>query len=117
MKKERYIKTMQEKYGNNDVYAEAADIYAANFNKLDDKELFAMLPRAGYLRIKVSTDFGDWWYDANNEEWLTGKVLRVNEDIIEYAIIDPHNGGIGFMKRNHKGYAAQGNVLIKTGDT
>ena len=113
--KERHIKTFAEKYGNNDVYQEAVDIYTANFKKLDDEELFAILPRAGYLRIEITYGFGDWWYDANDEEWSNAKVLRVNEDegTVEYAIIDSHNGGIGFMKRHYKGFAVKGNVLIK----
>jgi len=115
MKKDRYVKTIPEKYGNNDVYQEAINSYTRNFKGLDDKEIFALLPYAGYLRIEITYEFADWWYDANDEEWSNAKVLRVNETegTIDFAIIDSHNGGVGFMKRHYDGFAVRGNVLIK----
>ena len=111
MKKQRHIKTFLEKYGNGDMYQEAIDASFDN-RKLDNEEQFNKLPYLGYLRIEVDGLYSSWWHESN-EDWTVAKILRVNEDTVDYVVWDSHHYTYWWATKKFEGFHVEGNVLRK----
>jgi len=111
-KKKRHIKTFPEKFGDGVVTSEEIQQVLVDNKKEDAETTFDRLPYIGYLRVQASSDFGDWWYDSN-DDWVNAKIIGIKKDRVELYHYDSHHDAIAFRSVKFEGYCVEGNVLIK----
>lgn len=116
MNKNRHIKTFQEKYKNmGNVIDESYEFFKLHRQRkfrLDDLEIFENIPYIGIFYVKPNTVFQEFWQDTE-DDLIKTKIVCVDDEYVYYWQYDSHHKDIYYSKSKTKGYAIEGNILVK----
>jgi hypothetical protein len=115
--KTRHTKSFQEKYSG-DCLKDCLMFMETNKKLLTEKEIFDNLPYIGICYTPMSSDFGLFWYDGDEPDFVKNgvelakvKVVQVNEDSVHIFSYDNHNHGVHHCEIETNEYELYGNEI------